>query len=127
MKFIFNSKISLIMTLIICVIIFYFSSQSGIESSEVSSNLYVRKLGHLTEYALLGFFSCSYIMQKTAVKIHSLLYSFLFLFLYAISDEFHQYFVPGRNGNIIDVFIDFLGGSIGIFILYKMSNIFSPK
>jgi VanZ family protein len=34
--------------------------------------------------------------------------------IYAISDEYHQTFVPFREGTIRDVFID----SIGVFLVY---------
>ena len=36
--------------------------------------------------------------------------------LYAISDEIHQLFVPGRTGCILDVGIDTLGIITGIII-----------
>ena len=36
---------------------------------------------------------------------------------YACTDEFHQLFVPGRSGQITDVMIDTLGGSIGVLII----------
>jgi len=36
--------------------------------------------------------------------------------LYAITDEFHQYFVPGRSAEIRDVLIDSSGAFIGILL-----------
>lgn len=36
--------------------------------------------------------------------------------LYAISDELHQLFIPGRSAEIRDVFIDSFGATVGIFI-----------
>ena len=39
--------------------------------------------------------------------------------LYAITDEIHQLFVPGRSGRILDIGIDSLGVITGIFI-YKL-------
>ena len=36
--------------------------------------------------------------------------------LYALSDEFHQSFVPGRNPRLIDVSIDLLGAALGIVL-----------
>jgi VanZ family protein len=36
--------------------------------------------------------------------------------LYAISDEIHQSFVPGRGPSIIDVFIDSTGAITGIIL-----------
>jgi VanZ family protein len=38
-------------------------------------------------------------------------------FLYAISDELHQAFIPGRNGNPIDVLIDTAGAAFGLLII----------
>ena len=42
-------------------------------------------------------------------------------FIYALSDEYHQSFVPNRSGNIIDVLID----SMGIFFAYILYREFS--
>ena len=42
--------------------------------------------------------------------------SFLFSVLYASSDEFHQTFVAGRDGNIVDVVIDSSGALVGILL-----------
>jgi VanZ family protein len=36
--------------------------------------------------------------------------------LYAVSDEWHQTYVPGRDGNILDVLIDLAGGILGLFV-----------
>lgn len=70
----------------------------------------VRKLAHLTEYALLGL----------ALAYWRRSYAFVQLIgsLYAASDELHQLFVPGRAGRIGDVLIDSLGVLLGwgIFI-----------
>ena len=48
--------------------------------------------------------------KKTAI------FSFLFSVLYASSDEFHQTFVVGRDGNIVDVLIDSSGTLVGILL-----------
>ena len=37
--------------------------------------------------------------------------------IYAISDEIHQLFIPGRGGRVQDVCIDSIGVFLGIFIL----------
>ena len=44
------------------------------------------------------------------------LYLIGFVFLYACSDEFHQYFIPGRVMAFKDVMIDTTGGIIGFII-----------
>ena len=100
------------MLILVCIGIFLFSSQPGVESTKLASNLFVRKLGHFSEYAILGFFAFAYfssIFQIGKEKIQfktTLFTSFLFCFSYAVSDEFHQTFVIGRDGNFIDVLID---------------------
>jgi VanZ family protein len=49
-----------------------------------------------------------------------LLYSLLFILLYAISDEFHQKFVIGRSSELRDVIIDSIAGLFGIFLCYSL-------
>ena len=110
------------MLILVCIGIFLFSSQPGVESTKLASNLFVRKLGHFSEYAILGFFAFAYfssIFQIGKEKIQfktTLFTSFLFCFSYAVSVEFHQTFVIGRDGNFIDVLIDSGGVLFGIII-----------
>ena len=110
------------MLILVCICIFLFSNQPGVESTKLASNLFVRKLGHFSEYAILGFFAFAYfsnIFQTEKGKIQletSFFISFLFCFSYAVSDEFHQTFVIGRDGNFMDVLIDSGGVLFGIII-----------
>lgn len=76
----------------------------------------VRKLAHAGIYGALGFFSCGAMLcalrprglsQKLAVTA-------VFTLLYAVSDELHQLFVPGRGCELRDVLIDFGGACAGI-------------
>ena len=70
----------------------------------------------------LGFFSCSYLsnlfIENSKIKDFKKtgILSFLFSVIYALSDEFHQSFVPGRDGNIVDVLIDSSGALVGILV-----------
>ena len=41
-------------------------------------------------------------------------------FLYAVSDEVHQVFVPGRAGRISDVMIDTSGAVLGILLVFSV-------
>lgn len=96
------------MLVLVCSAIFSFSNQVGSESSQISSNLVIRKLGHFSEYLTLGFFSFAYFsnlflknnkcknFKKTA------LVSLIFSILYAVSDEFlEEAFRVGRKKIII--------------------------
>ena len=44
------------------------------------------------------------------------IYKFFATAAFACSDEFHQLYVPGRNGCVTDVLIDCVGILIGIII-----------
>jgi len=39
---------------------------------------------------------------------------------YALSDEIHQLFVPGRAFQVFDLFIDFLGSLFGVFLYSRL-------
>ena len=114
-------------------VIFMFSSQNGEESSGISNGIlltlmnvvpmenlsieslsfFIRKAAHFTEYAILGLLA--YINLGYKDKRH-LVWSVLFCFIYAISDEIHQYFVPMRACSFIDVIIDTSGAIFALFI-----------
>lgn len=85
----------------------------------------IRKAAHLSAYLLLAvlFFMGMYDGRKNINGIA--MKSFVFTFLYAVSDEIHQFFIPGRSCEFRDVMIDSSGGVIGILvvcIIIKFSN-----
>jgi VanZ family protein len=45
-----------------------------------------------------------------------LILSILLSFLYGISDEIHQHFVPYRDADLVDVLADMLGAVMGVCI-----------
>ncbi|SUY45554.1 phosphotransbutyrylase [Clostridium putrefaciens] len=119
------------------ILIFYFSSQIGEVSSEKSkiviymfnvlgldlntyfgniATLIVRKMAHFTEYFIL--FILTYNVVKYYFKKGKLFFiSYIITVSYAMTDEFHQLFVPGRAGALKDVLIDSTGGLFGILIV----------
>lgn len=46
--------------------------------------------------------------------------------LYAISDEIHQHFVPGRGAQVKDVLIDSAGASVGIVGYLVLNRLINP-
>lgn len=83
----------------------------------------VRKLAHVTEYAILGLLVWRALRKPRAMKGSPWLWSqagmaLLFVALYAISDEIHQAFVPTRQGSIWDVLLDTTGGAFGLLFLW---------
>ncbi len=76
----------------------------------------VRKAAHFSEYALFGWCTVFALTELFRSKWVACIFSELFVFLYAVSDEVHQFFVPGRAMSAMDVAIDSLGALIGIWI-----------
>lgn len=83
----------------------------------------VRKTAHFTLYAILGFLSfLSFITYKSLSLKKRIFIISSVCFLYSLSDEFHQLFIPGRSGELRDVLIDFSGSMFAILILTFISN-----
>ncbi|MGH7870749.1 MAG: VanZ family protein [Candidatus Binatia bacterium] len=72
----------------------------------------VRKVGHLSEYFILTVLLIRALANENGgeTKPRHLLISLAIASLYAISDEFHQSFVPSRGASVVDVLIDTCGG-----------------
>ena len=81
-------------------------------------SVFIRKLAHFTEYFVLGLLSLNCIKDYSLKR--EILYSIIFTIVYAITDEFHQTFVPGRAGLFTDVLIDSFGAIVGIIIYKKI-------
>ncbi|MGG7179433.1 VanZ family protein [Clostridium paraputrificum] len=115
------------------VFIFLMSQQPGDKSSEQSefvvkiftllgidldsyfgelATFVVRKGAHFTEYFILFVFGYRVLLLYLD-KRRARIYTILIVFLYACSDEFHQYFIPGRGPAFRDVMIDTSGGIVG--------------
>jgi VanZ family protein len=69
----------------------------------------LRKLAHVTVYAVLTILVYRALQLHLARPTHAWLLVMLIAALYACSDEWHQTFVPGRVGSVRDVAIDGLG------------------
>lgn len=117
-------------------LIFFMSSQVATTSSGISSlfvepikpyapgftedilTTLVRKSAHIFLYFVLGILIFNALRDYKFSNTPLVLFSILFAFLYAITDEIHQSFVPGRSAELRDVLIDTLGASLGVAICY---------
>ena len=149
-----KKKIAWFPTIVLMIIIFYFSNQPADVSSDLSGGISyqiveftvsmideaynnkeilslaeridypVRKLAHLTEYALLGMAITFGILYGSNVEKLNQKRQYVFVqgigSFYAMTDEIHQLFVPGRAGRMSDVLIDSIGimFGFGIFIYF---------
>ena len=79
----------------------------------------VRKLAHLTEYAVLAVLTWNALRLSVAGASRRRLggLTVLIAALYAASDEFHQSFIPSREATVRDVCIDTAGAIAGLLLL----------
>lgn len=164
-----KKRVTLTLVLTVMVMIFCFSSLPGAESAEQSGRIValvtavlnrlgidgikalesgilsftIRKLGHLSEFALLGLtlqlhfgYGRGWVVMNTlstaggppshqgegfsgqgSRRWKCFFWSLVIGALYACSDEFHQRFVPGRGPAVRDVCIDSVGVLIGIGVM----------
>ncbi len=83
----------------------------------------IRKCAHITEYMILhvtilwGLYQwCSNMKTNTRLWLR---WAFVMTAVYAMTDEIHQLFVPGRAGRVTDVLIDCIGVSMITLLLWK--------
>jgi len=77
----------------------------------------VRKLGHFTEYLVLGVLIARALRDERGWRLHHALMALVLATSYAVTDELHQHFVPGRTAAAGDVGIDALGAAVGQIVL----------
>lgn len=137
-----RTVIFFILTIAVMIAIFLFSCENSDDSSETSGNIVeividvcyddfdemsnseqqnvyndishiIRKTAHFTAFAALGFCASMFLGRRKLFSWKSL-GTLIFCFLYACSDELHQYFVPGRACMFTDVLIDTSGSLTGM-------------
>lgn len=103
-----NRGISWIITIIMAIIIFYASS---LTFSGVGKTSYMSYIYHFTAFSYLSLFLLISLTKGKPIK-NLIILGIILAIIYGISDEIHQYFVPGRQSALKDILVN----SIGIFI-----------
>jgi len=174
--------LSYVPAVVLMALIFWFSSRPAVESSAESSRVVdfvlsvyeqisgtvfsaqqytflaelihtpIRKLAHMSEYALLAwtvflptiyYFQEDILTQKRvlmAAEIETVpqgrkkivgksicklaVISVLVCMCYAATDEFHQLFIEGRSGSVCDVLIDTIGAVLGVLAFLCVRKLF---
>lgn len=138
--------LSFVPALCMMYLIFSFSAQPAVESSQLSMDVgeklissansflrldldmaqiayytaslqyYIRKLAHITEYFLLAVSVALPLYVYRVRGFWLVIVAGLFCVGFACLDEYHQYFVDGRSASLRDVAIDSIGIFAGIFL-----------
>jgi len=104
------------------ILIFYLSSQSGIDAPMLFPGQ--DKLFHLVVFGILGFLLMGSLpASPDGYRLRQLWWVAFAVMLYGVSDEFHQYFVPGRSVEVLDVLADALGGLLGAWTMYQLCRL----
>ena len=130
-----KKKLSIILVILWALLIFFLSNQtsdvSGSESKAIISSVihvnninYVdnilREMMHFIEYFIFGILLINCFNQYKIDR--KITISIMISFIYIVSDEIHQIFVPGRAFEYLDIGLDLSGAILGIFIfntIYK--------
>lgn len=145
--------ICILLSIGIMGIIFYFSAQNGLTSSNSSGRFskiiikiltpvfpdalidfirtYVRKIAHFTSYFGLGLTTGLAMHEwliinrpENVCRFKYYLIPFAVCVLYAISDEIHQIYIPGRDGKPADVCLDSSGVILAVLIVWVITILF---
>lgn len=152
----YTKILSFFPALLLLLLIFGFSSQTGEDSGSLSFQIslylvrlfspflpaastneilmeradaihfFVRKAAHMTEYFLLtlSLHLPMLVCFKNKLSLQKrLLIGFFAAVFFAAADEFHQSFVAGRSGNLMDVGIDSIGVLAATLLIYFISVI----
>ena len=141
-------SISWIAVVLWMAFIFYLSAQVAEQSNNVSTgiteiiievvetvvpekeldiktvNHFVRKNAHFFTYFMLGILVVNALAASGVKGFKGIAIAFLICVLYAVSDEVHQLYVPGRGCQITDVLIDSGGALAGISLFTLLRRIF---
>ncbi|MCR3955037.1 MAG: VanZ family protein [Gudongella sp.] len=134
----FKRRTPWLLVLIWMGLIFFLSSQQAADSNQLSTgitefiidrlsgifpeispqvqwlNHIVRKNAHFIAYLILGILLVNAFYLNGRSGWNAFILALLISSIYAISDELHQTFVPGRSGELRDVMIDTAGALTGI-------------
>lgn len=102
-------------------VIFSFSSITTNAVSEIHwKDFIVKKLAHIGEYGIFTILLYRALQGSGFSKKKASIWALLVCILYAISDEYHQSFTPGRGPTLRDVGFDTIGGSLAIYFVWNI-------
>ena len=107
---------------------------------------YIRIFAHFAVYLVLGALVCNAVMLhiklnmnlnpqgvnandkgRNRPKTKMFLISILICTIYALTDEIHQIFVPGRGAQLSDIATDAAGAAVGILLYILFASIISRR
>ncbi len=116
-------------TLVWMAFIFLLSAQSKLDIGlDDIWDILFKKTAHIFVYTILGLLITKLLygyrhwthQEGRVNEFAIIILAFLVGLIFAFSDEYHQTLVPGRDGNMVDVYIDSLGLIFGVIWGYRL-------
>ena len=102
--------------LLVMVTVFLFSATPGDDLPRFGLvDMLVKKGGHMAVYALLAL-AC---LRGFGDRRYRWLWAFGLTLAYALTDELHQVFTPGRHPSLLDVGVDAAGAALALWLAAK--------
>ena len=96
-------------------VIFCFSTLPQIRTTEIYwQDFILKKTAHMVEYGILAILLYRALKYSGAGVRKAAIFSILIAVVYAMTDEFHQSFVLGRESRVRDVIFDTIGSILAI-------------
>jgi VanZ family protein len=117
-------KVCLLFAFITGVVIFLVSSLS-FPGGPVLGISYTAVVYHFGVFFMLGFFLIVGVFHQGGFRKDSLIVVLLIGLVYAVLDELHQVFVPGRVGDLFDFWVDGAGifmALVFVFLVFSWKN-----
>lgn len=111
-------------TAIIIDLIQAIAPQLNLETS--GFHFFIRKNAHFFAYFMLGLLVMNALRTHRLLGWRRVMATILVCLMYAVSDETHQLFIPGRSGEVRDVMID-TAGSCAAVALYTLVSWLSTQ
>ena len=112
--------------LLLMGLIFFLSDQPNLSSGLGWIDVVGRKIVHAGEYALLCVLWWRALRQVSPPRTAAVL-ALLVSVGYAGTDEYHQTFVEGRSGSLLDVGVDALGAGLAALVLSRRPPAREPR
>ncbi|MFH1290450.1 MAG: VanZ family protein [Nanoarchaeota archaeon] len=106
--------VSWVVTIVIGVVMFYISSLTFVTSGSGASIKTI--VYHLAAFFFLTFFLLISLVGGKKKRLFVL--GIVLAIVYGISDELHQFFVPGRCMSLFDIFLNSVGVAFAAMIYF---------
>lgn len=117
-----HNKLCWVITVLIAILIFFVSSLEFAPGGYAGSN-FKSMAYHVSVFFFFAFFLTMALARGKSGR--AIVLAIVLAVIYGISDELHQFFVPGRAMSLSDIFLDSIGvifAAMSYFIVIKIQR-----